>query len=426
MSTRNSSRVILHIDADAFFASCEQATHPQWKGKPVVCGGEKGIATAFSYEAKKFGVKRGMRMAEVKQLCPHAIITNSDFEVYKLFSRRMFDIVKSYCGEVEEYSIDEVFADITDIPETLGMSYEKLLQCIQEDVELSLGIPVSVGCAKTKTLAKIASSYNKPHNRKVMISQEDVAVVTQKTAIENVWGIGIAQRKLLQRFGIKTVSDFIARGELFVMRHTNAPLLTTYKELKGIAVFEVTTTKKTSYATITKSHTFEKTIQEQEVYRQCIVNLERACYKLRVHNMKAASITVFLKTQNFIITSENLHIEQTSNIPLDFIPALQKMFVKMYKKGREYRATGVTLSEIQNIKNSQLSFLVDQKHAEKRKNAFAAVDTIIKTWGRGMVRSLATLSQSSKEEAKEDKKIWLRESYEKRIRPSNLLFLSVK
>lgn len=426
MRNPNSSRVILHVDADAFFASCEQAMHPQWKGKPVVCGGEKGIATAFSYEAKKFGVRRGMRMAEVKQLCPHAIITNSDFEIYNLFSRRMFDIVKSYCGEVEEYSIDEVFADITDIPQTLGMDYEKLLQCIQEDIELSLGISVSLGCASSKTLAKIASSYNKPHNRKVLLSAKEIIAVTQSTSVENVWGIGVAQRKALQRFGIKTVGDLIARGELFVMRNFNAPLLTTYKELKGECLFEVVTTKKTSYLSITKSHTFEKTMDQQEIYRQCIMNLERACYKLRRHGMKARSITIFLKTQNFVIVSEGLSIEQASNIPHDFIEALQKLFVKLYKKGRDYRATGVTMEEIQGSKGTQLALSIDQVKDEKKRNMFVAVDAMVKTWGKGIITSLASVTKPLKGLTIEEKRQNKRETYEKRIRPTDLLFSSVK
>lgn len=426
MRNPNSSRVILHVDADAFFASCEQAMHPQWKGKPVVCGGEKGIATAFSYEAKKFGVKRGMRMAEVKQLCPHAIITNSDFEVYNLFSRRMFDIIKNYCGEVEEYSIDEVFTDITGIPQTLGMDYEKLLQCIQEDIELSLGISVSLGCAPSKTLAKIASSYKKPHNRKVMITTKEIMATTQNTSVENVWGIGVAQRKLLQRFGIKTVGDLMARGELFVMRNFNAPLLATYRELKGVSLFEVITTKKTSYLSITKSHTFEKTVQQQEVYRQCLVNLERACYKLRSHNMKARNITIFLKTQNFIIASEGIHIEQASNIPYDFIPALQKLFLKLYKEGKEYRATGITMEEIQGSKGTQLSLSINNVKEDKKQNMFMAVDGLVKMWGKGIVTTLATLTKPREGLSKEERKQENRKNYEKGIQPTNLLFSSVK
>ena len=107
LTLRSFARAIVHIDADAFFASCEQAVNPTLKGKPVVTGKERGIASAVSYEAN--GVKRGMTIREIKQLCPDAIHLPSDYETYSLFSR-MFAIVRRYTPDVEEYSIDECFA----------------------------------------------------------------------------------------------------------------------------------------------------------------------------------------------------------------------------------------------------------------------------------------------------------------------------
>ncbi|MCB1813923.1 MAG: hypothetical protein KDK04_19730 [Candidatus Competibacteraceae bacterium] len=106
-------RAILHIDADAFFASCEQANNPSLRGKPVVTGKERGIASAVSYEAKALGIKRGMRIREIKKICPDAIHLPSDYETYSLYSQRVFAIVRRYTDRVEEYSIDECFAELT-------------------------------------------------------------------------------------------------------------------------------------------------------------------------------------------------------------------------------------------------------------------------------------------------------------------------
>src|SRR3989339_2043447 len=106
-------QAIVHVDADAFFASVEQAVHPRLKGKPVVTGAERGLVIALSYEAKAYGIKRGMLGAEAKKLCPQVIFVSSDYETYGLVSKRMFDVIRRFTPQVEEYSIDEAFADIT-------------------------------------------------------------------------------------------------------------------------------------------------------------------------------------------------------------------------------------------------------------------------------------------------------------------------
>src|SRR5512139_4058253 len=156
-------RAILHLDADAFFASCEQAIHPELKGRPVITGKERGIVAAASYEAKARGVSRGVRLSEVKKLCPDAVILPSDYETYSLFSVRMFEILRRFSPDVEEYSIDEAFVDLTGLRRSFHGPYESIARQMQESVEQELGIPVSVGVSVSKVLAKIASKHGKPH-----------------------------------------------------------------------------------------------------------------------------------------------------------------------------------------------------------------------------------------------------------------------
>src|SRR5262245_47494483 len=100
-------RAVVHIDGDAFFASCEQAADPELRGRPVITGKERGIAAPRSYEAKARGVIRGMRLADIRRVCPEAVILPSDYETYSLLSKRFFSIVRRYTPDVEEYSIDE-------------------------------------------------------------------------------------------------------------------------------------------------------------------------------------------------------------------------------------------------------------------------------------------------------------------------------
>src|SRR5215813_13240299 len=162
LTLRSFARAIVHIDADAFFASCEQAVNPTLKGKPVVTGKERGIASAVSYEAKARGVKRGMTIREIKALCPDAIHLPSDYETYSLFSQRMFAIVRRYTPEVEEYSIDECFCDLTGLRRPLRMSYRQMAERIKHELDTALGFTFSVGLAPNKVIAKIASKWQKP------------------------------------------------------------------------------------------------------------------------------------------------------------------------------------------------------------------------------------------------------------------------
>ncbi|MCZ6875870.1 MAG: DNA polymerase IV, partial [bacterium] len=155
LSLRSFPRAIIHIDADAFFAACEQARDPRLKGKPVVTGRERGIASAVSYEAKALGIKRGMRIQEIRDICPDIIHLPSDYETYSLYSVRMFSIVRRHTTQVEEYSIDECFAEITGLRRPRRMSYEAIAAHIKQDLERSLGITFSVGLAPSKVLAKI-------------------------------------------------------------------------------------------------------------------------------------------------------------------------------------------------------------------------------------------------------------------------------
>ena len=106
-------RAIIHVDCDAFFASVEQALNPIYRNKPVITGKERGIAASMSYEAKRRGVTRGMRLFEVKKVCPDCIILPNDYESYSLFSKRLMGILRKFTPDVEEYSIDEAFAELT-------------------------------------------------------------------------------------------------------------------------------------------------------------------------------------------------------------------------------------------------------------------------------------------------------------------------
>src|SRR5262245_37736486 len=155
LSIHGFPKAILHIDGDAFFASCEQSLEPKLKGRPVITGKERNIVASMSIEAKLRGVTRGMALQEVRKLCPDAVILPSDYETYSLLSKRFFDIVRRYTSLVEEYSIDECFAEITGLQRPHQMSYPKIANSIKDELERDLGTSFSVGLGPSKVLAKI-------------------------------------------------------------------------------------------------------------------------------------------------------------------------------------------------------------------------------------------------------------------------------
>src|SRR3712207_5163375 len=215
LSIRSFPRAIVHIDGDAFFASCEQAKNPKLQGKPVVTGKERGIAASMSYEAKARGVTRGMPIRQVRQVCPDAIILPSDYETYSLLSVRMFAIVRRYTPEVEEYSIDECFADLTGLRRPLRMSYEEMATCIKRDLDRELGFTFSVGLAPNKVLAKIASKWQKPSGLTIIPGRE-IHRYLAKLPIEKVWGIGEQTSAYLAKHGIRTALALARKPEAWI------------------------------------------------------------------------------------------------------------------------------------------------------------------------------------------------------------------
>ena len=225
---------ILHIDGDAFFASCEQARHPELRGRPVICGKERGIAASMSYEAKARGVTRAMAWFEIKKLCPDAVYLPSDYETYSLLSERLYAIVRRYTDTVEEYGIDECFADLTGWHKPLGMGYEAIAAKIKHDMDMELGFTFSCGLAETKTLAKVASKWKKPSGLTIIETADRFKFLDNWPA-EKIWGIGPAYTEFLARFGIKTAGEFARASDWWVKRARSRPFYDTWCELNGIA-----------------------------------------------------------------------------------------------------------------------------------------------------------------------------------------------
>jgi DNA polymerase-4 len=355
------NRMILHMDGDAFFASVEQAKDWRLRGKPVITGGERFIAASMSYEAKARGITRGMNVKDIKKTCPEAIILSSDYVTYGIFARRMYNIVRTYAPIVEEYSIDECFADITGLDALMGISYEDIGKKIKADLERKLGITFGVGLAATKVLAKAASKHRKPagftyippdgvSNYHVTSqfdtpSSNDRISFLKNTFIEKVWGIGTSTTKLLRANGILSALDFANLNSQQLSALSIAkPYREIHAELNGLSVMPVNSEKRPMPKSVMCSRTFTPPSRDSEIiFSHLSKNIEEACERLRHDGVEATACSFYLKSQEFRYYGAEHIFEYPTNDPVEVLAAARMNLKKMYKNHLEYRTTGISL-----------------------------------------------------------------------------------
>ncbi len=378
-------KAIVHLDGDAFFASCEQAVHPEYRGKPVVTGKERGIVAAASYEAKRLGISRGVSLWDVKRICPDAIIVPSDYETYSLFSKRMFAIMRRFSPVVEEYSIDEGFVDLTGLQRPFHASYEGIARQMKQTVEKELGITVSVGLSVSKVLAKIGSKWKKPSG---FVSLPTTAIFDYlaKTPVEKIWGIGEKTAAYCEKLGIQTALQFAEKNEDYIKKHFIKPQYEIWQELNGYSVYSVTAEEKTDYASISKTKTFTPPSKEKAfVYAQLIKNLENACIKARRHHLVAGKVVAFLKTQEYSYSGLEATLNRLSSFPMDIAPLAKEMFEKIFEENVPYRATGIVLVDLQPEGNVQMSLFESPLRVSRLQRLYQAIDTLAQKMGKHTV-----------------------------------------
>jgi DNA polymerase IV len=378
-------RAILHIDGDSFFAACEVAKNPTLRGKPVITGKERGIVSACTYEAKARGVKRGVSLHEALKACPDAIVLPSDYETYSLFSHRMYEIVRRYTTAVEEYSIDECFADLTGLRQSLRMSYVAIGESIRRDLERELGMTFSVGLSATKVLAKIGSKWKKPDGF-TPISLKDARSFLEHTPCIKVWGIGHNTAAYLEARGVRNAYQFAQRDEAWVKRTVHKPIYQIWKELNGEVAFELSCNERESYQSISKTKTFTPPSSDPRfVAAQLSKNIENACIKARRWNLATPAIFFFLKTQDFTYHGCEIQLPHPTCIPNDILVAVREQFSRVFKRGTQYRATGIVLMKLQDANKTQLDLFGSVLQTEAIRSVYQSVDEICATYGKHAV-----------------------------------------
>ena len=383
LSTRSYPRAILHFDGDAFFASVEQALDHTLKGKPVVTGAERGAATSISYEAKARGVHRGMTMRDIKKACPEAIIVPGNYTAYSIYARRMYAIARSFTPMVEEYSIDECFADITGLRQRFRMSYEDIALMMKARLEEELGITFGVGLAPTKTLAKVASKYRKPSGF-TAIPGKKIHEYLAQVRVGQVWGLGGVSSLYLEKLGVHTALQFAEMPESWLEEHKFAkPYREIWAELNGRMAKSLNTKQNDTIGSIMKTHTFRATRDRAQIISELSKNVEAACAKARRYGVRAKALSFYLKTQEFQYYGRQMDLPISLNDPSEILRAIMMQFDEVYEPSIEYRATGVTLRALVVERAMTYDLFGAMKREEEHSQGkLRAVDAINRRYGR--------------------------------------------
>ncbi|MDD5439659.1 MAG: DNA polymerase IV [Candidatus Omnitrophica bacterium] len=383
-------KAIAHIDGDAFFASCEEARDPSLRGKPVVTGKERGIIACANYAAKALGIRRGVSLRDARTLCPGLVILPSDYETYSIYSERMFAIIRRFTPSVEEFSIDEAFCDLTGLRRLYRTSYEEIARRIKETIQRELDISVSVGLSLTKTLAKICSRHRKP-DAFTALPGRDLSVFLKGVELERVCGFGPNTVNLLAKCGMHNVLDFTQRPIGFADKLLGKTGRELWHELRGTAVYTVSTKKKDTYLSISKTKTFSPPASGRDIVKaQLTRNLEAAFIKLRRHTLSAKTLTVYLRTKDYTGFGRVGELTRHSSSTLDFTKLCAALFNAAFREGLYYRATGVIVSDLVTEGIDSHTLFDDPVEIAKISGLSRAVDAANKIYGKYTVHLAST------------------------------------
>lgn len=382
---------VLHLDGDAFFASCEQSIHPELKGRPVITGKERNIVASMSYEAKARGVKRATALWEAKRICPDAMILPSDYETYSLISKRIFSIIRRFTPTVEESSIDEGYADLKGLRRLYRTSYEGIARKIKETIERELDIPVSLGLSLTKTLAKLASKHKKPRGFTAVPGYK-LHLFLKEIPVEEVCGIGPNTTALLNKRGVFTVYDYVAKSESWAKQLWGKIGIELWKELRGEMVYPINSEEKTSYDSITKSKTFTPPSEDYDYLKaQLFRNTESAFIKLRRYHLRAKRLVVYLKRQDFRSSGMQGDLNRTAVSPLEAFPLIEEMLKAVYAPHTLYRSTGIVLTKLEEDRGMQFELFEDPLRMTAQSRLARSIDQINSIYGKHTIFSATGL-----------------------------------
>ena len=383
-------------DCNNFFASCERVFRPDLQGKPIiVLSSNDGCAVARSNEAKAIGIKMGDPFFKIKGLVEkhNVAVFSSNMALYGDMSQRVRWVLEEFAPSIEIYSIDEAFLDLRGMD---SIDFDQYAKTISSRCWKMTSIPVSVGIAPTKTLAKIASKlckqYPKLNGGCYMHRTQDIEKVLKKFPIEEVWGIGRRSAPKLKAMGVNTAYDYTQLAESAIKNLFGITGVRTWKELQGTPCIKFENVFEAKQS-ICVSRSFSSEIYNAKELQEQIANFASSlAEKLRKQNTVACEICVFAYTNRFKEKEPQLYGNQLIQFE---IPTNDQRIVvtravattrELFRKGVGYKKAGVIATKIISIQNQMHSLFEDKESIEKEQRLTSVVDAVNRTHGKGTIK----------------------------------------
>jgi DNA polymerase-4 len=378
-------RAILHVDLDAFFAAVEQRDRPELRRKPVIVGGggpsDRGVVSAASYEARRFGVHSAMSLREAGRRCPNGIFLPVDGRKYQAVSRDVMTILRRFTPLVEPISIDEAFLDVTGSRALFGDG-EAVATAIKAAIREEVGLTASVGVATTKLVAKIASDLRKPDGLVVVPAGEEAAFLAP-LPIERLWGVGPKTAGVLREYGVRTMGDLASLPTDLLVRRFGAHGAALAERARGIDADRVVGEGEAAKS-VGHEHTFEvDTTDPETIERTLLAMADGVAGRLRSSGVRASTVTVKIRDSAFrTITRQRTLPEPTDLTEPIFRTALE--LARPHVRGTRIRLLGVSASNLGEREQLGM-FAADDP---RRRRATEAADRIRRRFGeRAVVRA---------------------------------------
>ncbi|MGB7230782.1 MAG: DNA polymerase IV, partial [Candidatus Acidiferrum sp.] len=375
---------ILHVDMDAFFVSVELLERPELRGKPVVVGGrpdQRGVVTAASYEARKFGVHSAMPLRTAGKLCPHAVFLDGHHEKYGLWSDRVATILAKFSPIVEMVSIDEAYLDLAGTERLHGpplAAADKLLRTITRTTEL----PCSGGLATTRLVAKVASDQAKPRGL-VWVAPGQEARFLAPLPVRKIPGIGEVTERALRALGIEIVEQLASvapeRLEKIFGQWGDA----LYRKARGGDSYEFVIDAEPK--SISHNHTFGEDTDDTEALHALLSHLsQKACKRLREAGLATRTLTLTIRYAGFDTHTRAKTLAEPTRLDADIFRVFQALFAEHRDKKRKIRLLGVSLSGLTH--GAEQLDLLDSERRERLEKLTRATDKLRDRFGFGKVQ----------------------------------------
>jgi DNA polymerase-4 len=375
---------ILHVDMDAFFVSVELLEQPELRGKAVVVGGrpdQRGVVTAASYEARKFGVHSAMPLRTAGKLCPHAVFLDGHHEKYGLWSDRVATILGKFSPIVEMVSIDEAYLDLAGTERLHGpplAAADKLLRMITRTTEL----PCSAGLATTRLVAKVASDQAKPRGL-VWVAPGQEARFLAPLPVRKIPGIGEVTERALRALGIEMVEQLAAVAPEKLEEIFGQWGDALYRKARGGDSYEFVIDAEPK--SISHNHTFGEDTNDDESLHSLLSHLsQKACKRLREAGLAARTLTLTIRYAGFDTHTRAKTLSEPTRLDADIFRVFQSLFAEHRDRKRKIRLLGVALSGLTHGA-AQLDLLDPERRGRMEKLTRAA-DKLRDRFGFGKVQ----------------------------------------